>query len=320
MNRRSFIIRAGRGLQKISPFFRFLDYPFRVPFLLKNNKNHIPSVFILAPPRSGSTIAYQVLTEAFKNEHLTNVANLLYATPVLGSIISGKLCKNYHTSFQSEKGFVPGICGEAEGLMFWKYWAGQGLIESEGCYRLLRLQKLERLLSLRHRKDRKVYISGYLGHVFCVSLLRKAFPNAIFVHLERNLIDNAASIYRFSKNGRFSLQPQSLDNFQGSKPEWVAHQIIHIQSQIHEQETDDTIRVHYENLCKDPEKEMRRISEFAAKRGIYLQPKSNSKIPGHFDVSYAERNLKEVQQLERIIRKKIDTLPNRKKTYLKRLI
>jgi len=297
-----------------------MDYPFRVPFLFRENQSHIPAIFIIAPPRSGSTLTYQLLCNSFENEHLTNISNLLYATPVMGSLISNNLCKNYQTDFKSDKGFVSGLCGEAEGKRFWEYWAGQGLIESEGSSRLLRLQKLERLLSRRHRKNQKVYISGYLGHVFCIPILRKAFPNSIFVHLERNLIDNAASVHRVSSNERFSLQPQRLDNFTGSKAEWVAHQIIHIQSQIHEQETEDTIRVHYENLCKNPGKEMSRISYFAARRGIHLQPESHSRIPEYFDISYAERNSKVVHQLENIIRREIDILPGRQKAYLKRLI
>ena len=149
MQRNGIPIKIGRIFQSVSPALRFLDYPFRLPYAFKTSES-LPAIFILAPPRSGSTLLYQLLTEAFYNVHLTNISNLLFSTPVLGSVLSDWLCKNYKTNFESSKGFVQGLCGEAEGMKFWKYWMGQALYPNEASLKPKKLGKLKGLLNQRY--------------------------------------------------------------------------------------------------------------------------------------------------------------------------
>ena len=317
--RKSLIVRAGRLFQEIMPLLRFMDYPFRVPFIFRENQSHIPAVFIIAPPRSGSTLTYQLLCNCFENEHLTNISNLLYATPVIGSMISNNLCKNYQTDFKSEKGFVSGLCGEAEGLRFWEYWAGQGLVENRNSHKVRKLRKLEQLLSKLHSSDKKVYISGYLGHVFCVQLLRKIFPKSIFIHLERNILDNVSSILRVSPDDNFSLQPKSLEGFKGSRTERVVRQVITIQSLILDNEAEDTIRIHYEDLCNHPLNTIEEIRKFAEKQGISMNLSENIFIPEKFKISKVDKTSEENKRLYEIIQREISILPQAKRKYFEKL-
>src|SRR6056297_3856002 len=98
-SRNSLLTKLGRRYQDISPVFRFIDYPFRA--LTNKRESNVPAVFLVAPPRSGSTLTYQLLTHSFENFHLTNIWNLLYSTPILGSILSEKFCYNKVTEFKS---------------------------------------------------------------------------------------------------------------------------------------------------------------------------------------------------------------------------
>ena len=318
--RKSLIVRAGRLFQEILPLLRFMDYPFRTPFLFRENQSHIPAVFIIAPPRSGSTLTYQLLCNCFENEHLTNFSNLLYATPVMGSLISNNLCKDYQTDFKSEKGFVSGLCGEAEGLRFWEYWAGQGLVESRGNHKVRKLKKLEGLLSKLHSLDNKVYISGYLGHVFCVDLLREVFPNSVFIHLERNILDNVSSILRVSSDGNFSLQPKSIEGFKGSREERVVRQVITIQSLILDNEAADTIRIHYEDLCNHPLNIIEEIRKFAEKQGVSMNLSENIFIPEKFRISKVDKTSEENKRLYEIIQSEISTFSQGKRKYFEKLL
>jgi len=297
-----------------------MDYPFRVPFLFRENQSHIPAVFIIAPPRSGSTLTYQLLCNSLENEHLTNISNLLYATPVMGSLISSNLCKNYQTDFKSEKGFVSGLCGEAEGLRFWEYWAGQGLVENKDNHKVRKLKKLERLLSKLHSSDKKVYISGYLGHVFCIQMLREIFPNSVFIHLERNILDNVSSILRVSPTDNFSLQPKSLEGFKGGRTERVVRQVITIQSLILDNEAEDTIRIHYEDLCNNPLNTIEEIREFAKKQDIYMNLSEDLYIPEKFRISKVDKISDENKRLYEIIQKEILILPQEKRKYFEKLL
>ncbi|MGM0520219.1 MAG: hypothetical protein ACQERD_11335, partial [Campylobacterota bacterium] len=124
-SRASAAVKTGRFIQKYYHLFSFLDKIF-----IQTKTDSVPVICIVAPPRSGSTLTYQILTQALENFHLTNFSNLLYATPTLGFKLQNKLCQNYLSSFSSSHGFVPGLCGEAEGLKFWQYWLNQGLVEN----------------------------------------------------------------------------------------------------------------------------------------------------------------------------------------------
>jgi len=86
-------------------------------------------VILLALPRGGSTLTYQVLVHGLKAAYLSNLGNLFYQVPLFGGLVSNWLCGNYRSDFRSRQGFVTGACGPAEGLRFWSYWCSQGLRE-----------------------------------------------------------------------------------------------------------------------------------------------------------------------------------------------
>ena len=201
-NRSSMLVKLGRGFQNGYKYMSFLDVLAVAPLLFKKSAS-CPVICIVAPPRSGSTLSYQVITTLIENLHLTNIWNLLYSTPIMACSISNALCKSYNAKFKSDNGFVQGICGESEGMRFWEYWSGQGLIEDPGGIDEKQLQKLYRAMS--KISDGKVFVTGYIGHAFCMNSLRKAFPEIIFVHVTRDLLSNAYSIYERSIKGWFSL-------------------------------------------------------------------------------------------------------------------
>lgn len=228
-----------------------------------------PVVCLLAPPRSGSTLTYQVLTTAIDGFHLTNIWNLLGSTPLIGGLLSKRLCRNRKSSFRSTQGFVPGLCGEAEGLAFWTHWTGQTLSESTSQWKSSASAKLKQRVNLLSSSNQP-FITGYLGHVFCIRELRALFHRIIFVHLTRNLDANALSLYRAAADRWFSTLPKSCST-EVSRWNQIADQLITIHETILEQfDPADTIRVSYDQVCNSPRTFLSQLKEFGQSRSVDL--------------------------------------------------
>lgn len=285
MRRDSAIMPALRFLQDKYQHAGFLDRLVQ-PFF--NEASDIALLCVLAPPRSGSTLTYQVLASAFSGYSLRNLSNFLFATPLLGYIAAKKFCRKYTSPFCSEKGFVPGICGEAEGMKFWQHWLGQGLEQRP---ELLNVERLRTLKTALGRTGESLMITGYLGHVFAISALREVFPKALFIHLQRDLLSNAYSLFKATfEHAPFSTCPTSVkEKHHDNNYRLVVDQIRRLHEIISAEASKDMMVVNYENLCDDPHGTLQHIEQKAEELGINLSrkdevPKSFSKqviAPSH---------------------------------------
>lgn len=244
-------------------------------------------ICVVGPPRSGTTLTYQVIRHALGEQYLTNLDNLLYALPSVSFRVSRRLCRRKVSTFQSHHGFVPGICGEAEGLRFWEYWLGQSLEDRIENIDVTKCRVLARKLSNAHIRT---LISGYLGHVFSMDALRAAFPRVLFVHVHRDLLSNAYSLYRFSNGSLASIVPRSLrtDPVSDTYSNTV-RQIQMIHRRIDAQSRDiDTVSISYEELCDQPKAVIQRITDAAASIGI--QGKTTNQISRSFQKNIVVRD------------------------------
>lgn len=263
--RGSIIAKMGRFYQYVSPAWSFLD-----EFTKNRNYTDARVICLLAPPRSGSTLTYQVLTTGIKNSHLTNIWNLLYATPTIGGLISKRLTKQYTSSFNSNQGFVEGIRGEAEGLKFWSFWTGNTLEQETSTWNQSKASALKKSIELVLDED-DAFITGYLGHVFCINELRELFPNIIFIHLTRNLIDNASSILKASPKDWISTLPSAINISSLDRYTQIAKQLIKIHCEIYNKvEKANTINIKFEDLKKNPISTIHTIVDFSEKIGMNI--------------------------------------------------
>ena len=297
MGRDSALMAALRFLQDKYKYFAFLDCLAR-PFFRRNGDTAL--LCLLAPPRSGSTLTYQVLSSAFSGYSLRNISNFLYATPTLGYAATKKVCRKHKSFFRSKKGFVPGLCGEAEGMKFWWYWLGQGLEQRP---EKLNAERLRRLKNALDRTGEPVMMTGYLGHVFAVSALRKVFSKVLFVHLKRDLLSNAYSLLQLTSGSvPFSICPIDVKN-RGfhSRHHLVVEQLQGIHDIISGEYSEDMLQVNYEDLCDDTQGTLRRIAKRAEQLGIVL------KQEGHVPESFPKRMVspdkdEDAARLEQVIR------------------
>ncbi len=320
--RDSAVVRAGRVYQSLSEYTAFIDYFFRVLFYCRKSKTEKPFIAIVSPPRSGSTLTYQLLTTGIQNFHLTNLWNLLYATPVFGGMLSNVIVKRHVSSFSSHHGFVPGLNGEAEGLRFWSHWSGQALDENPAGIKFNKLEKLKEIFQYIGSDD-DPFIAGYLGHAFCIEALRTVFKKIIFVYLTRDLLSNAYSIYRFSDKAWPSIRPAEHVNYTGlSRHESAAIQLVLIHKKIIRQiSNDDTLCFDYSDICNNPRGTVARVIEFAAKKNITLIAKNLEKIPERFTEKKIRHDLDEDSiKVSSVMKNEFEKLESREKQFLGKLV
>ena len=279
--RKSLLVGFGRFFQKIPPFF----FSWIELFFYKKDIKRYPIIVIVSAPRSGSTLTYQILSRGIQSVFLTNIWNLLYALPLIGGLIT-KRSQSVKNDFVSDRGLVPGIYGEAEGLKFWKYWSGQGLEEIDYKIPIKKVKYLRKVFGVLLKNDLPM-ISGYLGHSLSINNLRKIFPGVLFIYLKRDKLSNIYSMYNTGKEfDWFSLYPkewkQSLSLPIHERFVWQYNKIeSKIESEISNK---DTLIVNYEDICLNPKKFLNDVKIFSEKHNIYLKLNLNN-IPESFNIS-----------------------------------
>ena len=280
MNRSSLTVKVARLVQRF-PFsiFRFLEWPF----LFFSQEKKYNFIILLAPPRSGSTLAYQLLCHAFESHYLSNFSHLFYKLPYLGGWFSGKSCNNYSSDFSSNQGFVRGVCGPAEGLHFWRYWIGCGLDESENKNdeENLLLQKrksyIQSVIKTLGKPDKPV-IAGYLGHLVCIDKIKLTFPSAIIVKLYRDPVENALSILESKRkidSEWFSVVPEECDLEDINEYSQVASQVYWLNKKMDKLKGERVLSINYEKICEHPDKVINHVAEFCNSFNFKMQIKSN---------------------------------------------
>ena len=263
------MVKLGRVYQDLSPAWGFID-----KIATRQTDHKATVICLLAPPRSGSTLTYQILNAGLENFHLTNIWNLFYATPAIGGMVSERLSKSYQTDYKSQYGFVPGLAGEAEGLKFWSYWTGQGM-EEGAPFNVEKARKLEKVINQLSSQRKGAFVTGFLGHVFCVEELRGTFENIVFIHLQRDLLSNASSLYKGRADIGFSTKPRAIENMSLNDPSRVAKQLISIHNEIFENSKEDTLQINFSEICQDPSNVLDKIVKFCADRKLSIQRKKD---------------------------------------------
>lgn len=289
------LLKIARFFQTIPPFFlTWIEF-----FRKKKKGEKLPIIFLVAPPRSGSTLTYQILNRGTKSLYISNLWNLLYALPYIGGRYVNSNFKN--NRFDSDRGLVSGLNGESEGMRFWSYWMGQGLEQCRNTISEKRINYIKSVFSSLINV-KKPLISGYLGHVFSIKFLRNFFPGSVFIYLKRDDLSNIYSMvktYRdFEKNRTefewMSVKPKGWDEKKDldvvNKLFW---QYKKVQSYVDSSILDkDTLVVRYEDVCRNPHQFLKEVKEFVRKHDIDLDLKLEN-IPVSFNYNTVQETMDE---------------------------
>jgi sulfotransferase family protein len=251
-----------------------------------------PPIFIIGPPRSGSTLLYQLVVQRFDVAYLSNRHCRYYGAP---SRVERRTRTRPPGDLSSRYGRTEGPDAPSECPEYW--------------YRFFRRspQYVPRgEMSERERRRFRASVRAFgdaagkplvFKNLICALRLgpiAEALPESVFVRIRRDLLATATSLLAGRKalygdyGHWWSTEPPEIDRLRGLPPEQqVVEQVLSIEALI-DAELDDIgadrfNELSYEALCEDAPGALSQISALADRNGFKLG--SRMEVPSRLERS-----------------------------------
>jgi Sulfotransferase family len=240
-----------------------------------------PPVLILGAPRCGSTLLYQVIASCFDVSYLTNLHCRMYGSPALAE----RLVRGRRTGveYDSRYGTTAGLLAPSECGEFWyRFFRRSPQHVPRGAESPAAMGRLRASVSRFQQAAGRPLVFKNLICSLRVGPIAAALPNALFLVIHRDLVENGQSLLaaRMQIRGSYadwwSAEPTGVARMRGLAPEQqVVEQVRGVYSAIDaergEAGTGRFLDLSYEDLCREPEAMLQTIAEFCASRGLALR-------------------------------------------------
>lgn len=239
-----------------------------------------PPVIIIGPPRSGTTLLYQVLLDRFDFSYLSNLHEFFYGVPSLVERLFHPGRHRPRGEYRSRHGWIRGWCAPSECGGFWyRFFRRHPQVVSLEDMSEKRLRMLRGVVRRLENAAGKAILFKNGPCALRLDPIIRALPEAVFLVTKRDLLDTARSVLVARKDicGDYSkwwsMQPPNVHELK-NKPvhKQVVEQVREIHSLIDESREkhgqERFLDVHYEELCRDTHSTLAEIRCFLTKHGI----------------------------------------------------
>jgi hypothetical protein len=254
----------------------------------------IKPLFIVGLPRSGTTLVYELIVQAFEVNYFSHILDYAYGLPNITTRLTRRYTKNPPPRYQSRYGRIPGFFSPAENFYFWMRWFPESPVL--GHHVPVELLDEETIADANRAVGSITQISGRpyvfknLYSSLSISSLLKVFNNARIVIVQRELEAVAASMYKRrrelqNKRTWWSIKPPFSSSIQSNNLiEQVAFQCIRseqlIEQAISEAKTGHCLAVNYKEVCESPLDFINRLAEWIGPEFI---KREDSNLPHNFE-------------------------------------
>lgn len=243
-------------------------------------------VFVLGAPRSGTTVLYDLLAGSYRCVYPTNLASLLYRSPVVAQTLADRLRCEYRYSGSSRFGYVTGLKAPSEAGKLMRRWF-------EGAGTDAELRRAREQVGAMSCPLQLSMVSKNTRNLARIPRILETFPEALFVFIEReseyvaqSLLTAREALYG-DRSKPFGLVPGGVDMGAGEEASslfQVAEQVVALEAMVVVAKQSVAgagrmIDVRYESLCMSPKMELDRIVEFATDRNARLDPLPAAEVP-----------------------------------------
>jgi len=219
-----------------------------------------PPIFIVGPPRSGTTLVYQYFSNVLDVSFISNLWSIL---PKSAPYIKKIVCAIPPEEFVSYYGNGPSLLSVQEGGHVFNQW----FPDNENHYYSEIESKIEmnlkRYFQIVSDNSQKPWLIKNSRNAVRISVLSKVFEQAIYIRIRRSPLLIAKSILRggYQLYGEqftnWTVKPRNWREFESlSPPEQVAQQVFSIEKQIDQDlseiSMDKVITINYPDFCLNP--------------------------------------------------------------------
>ncbi|WP_438727186.1 sulfotransferase [Parasphingorhabdus sp. DH2-15] len=258
------------------------------------HKHHTPPIFIIGAPRSGTSLLYEVMITRFALAYLSNAAHRFYRTPLAATWLFRSAITNWRGNFTSRYGHIDGWGAPNEGGWIWQRFLEDGDWRDDSGLAAPLAKQLRQLTHGVSSILQAPFINKNVMHSNRLQLMHHIWSNALYIEVQRDIIDNARSIVRAERAeggpGKhndlwWSVRPKLAAQYVGkTDTERAIAQVIGVGRDIAQDSVkigeDKLLRIDYAALCDDPLQVMDQIETFAGIHGVTLA--KNTDIPARF--------------------------------------
>jgi hypothetical protein len=257
-----------------------------------------PFCFLIGPPRSGTTLCYELLVRRFHFAYLSNLAQTLPRVPAAATMMAAPLISAWRGRFESEYGYIRGWGAPNEGGWLWNRWFPQDHHLDPLYAGRLPSDRIRRIVAAISNAMKAPFLNKYVPHSAHVRLLDKIFPGCLFIEVYRDPIANVRSIVRARADNQYgsmewlAVKPREWEQYRSvDDVRRASAQVYYIHRNIEEDmRTIDPNRrliIDYGKMCGDPRSTLDDVASFSQGHHIKLRIKDD--VPESFRPSIYNR-------------------------------
>lgn len=229
--------------------------------------NDFPFIFLVGLPRSGTTLATQLIAQGIDIGYINNLIARFWEAPIQGIKLSNIVLKeDVRLAFESNYGKTTDIHNIHEFSYFWIKWLKMENIppyDPDKAAELIDWEGLKKILFNMADAFGKGIVFKALNPGFHIHKISRLLDNSFFVYLERDIQDIAISLYKArleyygDPNVWCSLYPREYEQLKDwSYDKQIAGQVYFLRRQYLEQfrhvPESRKMVIAYQDLCAQP--------------------------------------------------------------------
>ena len=265
---------------------RSLALPEKVFLRSLKLQNHFPPLFLVGPPRSGTTVMYLHIVNTFHVAYFPNISKYHPHACVTYALLGRMFARKYSPTYDNVYGILHGSMAPSDGWEILARWFPTYNLSQP--IREKRLYELKNVVCFFERFYNAPFLNRNIGNSIRIRTLNMLFPDALFVQITRNLPDAVFSLLEARKHYHRDLNqwwctppPQFYNNHFDTELEQTVSQVWGLTDRIQEDLASISpkrwLTISYESFCRTPEKLVNWVRSKYQETGVSLKLRNTSR-------------------------------------------